>query len=203
MGVKFRIFMDRNSPTPVDPRVLEAMIPYFTERFGHPGSRNHSFGWEAEAGMERAREQLARLIGARDPKELVWTSGGTEADNLAIKGVVQMYREKGDHIVTTVTEQRAVLDPCRRLEKQGLAKVTYLPVDAMGMVDPDALRQAITDRTVLVSIMLANNEIGTIQQIQELSKIAKERGVLFHTDATEAVGTIPVDVEKMGIDRLA
>jgi len=203
MAVKFPIFMDSNSTTPVDPRVLEAMIPYFTERFGHPGSRNHSFGWEAEAGMERAREQLARLIGARDPKELVWTSGGTEADNLAIKGVVEMYREKGDHIVTAMTEQRAVLDPCRRLEKQGMARVTYLPVDAMGVVDPDALRQAITDRTILVSIMLANNEIGTIQAIAELSKIAKERGVLFHTDATEAVGKIPVDVEKMGIDLLS
>jgi cysteine desulfurase len=203
MAVKFPIFMDSNSTTPVDPRVLETMIPYFTERFGHPGSRNHSFGWEAEAGMERAREQLARLIGARDPKELVWTSGGTEADNLAIKGVVEMYRERGDHIVTTVTEQRAVLDPCRRLEKQGLARVTYLPVDAMGVVDPDAVRQAITDRTVLVSIMLANNEIGTIQAIQELSKVAKERGVLFHTDATEAVGKIPIDVEKMGIDLLS
>jgi cysteine desulfurase len=203
MAVKFPIFMDSNSTTPVDPRVLEAMLPYFTERFGHPGSRNHPFGWEAEAGMERAREQLARLIGARDPKELVYTSGGTEAANLAIKGVVEMYREKGNHIVTTVTEQRAVLDPCRRLEKQGLARVTYLPVDATGLVDPEAVRQALTDRTILVSVMLANNEIGTIQPVAEIGKIAKERGVLFHSDATEAVGKIPVDVDRMGIDLLS
>jgi cysteine desulfurase len=203
MAVKVPIFMDSNSTTPMDPRVLEAMIPYFTERFGHPGSRNHSFGWEAEAAMERAREQLARLIGGRDPKELVWTSGGTEADNLAIKGIVEMYREKGDHIVTTATEQRAVLDPCRRLEKQGLARVTYVPVDATGLVDPDAVRRAITDRTVLVSVMFANNEIGTIQTVEELGRIAKERGVLFHTDATEAVGKIPVDVDKMHIDLLS
>jgi cysteine desulfurase len=203
MPLGFPIFMDSNSTTPVDPRVLEAMMPYFTEKFGHPGSRNHSFGWEAEAGMERAREQLARLIGARDPKELVWTSGGTEANNLAIKGVVEMYREKGNHIVTAVTEQRAVLDPCRRLEKQGLAEVTYLPVDPTGLVDPDAVRKALTERTILVSVMFANNEIGTIQAVEAIAKIAKERGVLFHTDATEAVGKIPVDVERQGIDLLA
>jgi cysteine desulfurase len=203
MALKLPIFMDSNSTTPCDPQVLEAMIPYFTEKFGHPGSRNHSFGWEAEAAMERAREQLARLVGARDPKELVWTSGGTEANNLAIKGVVEMYREKGNHIVTTVTEQRAVLDPCRRLEKQGLVQVTYLPVDSTGLVDPDAVRKAITDRTILISVMFANNEIGTIQPVEEIGKIAKDKGVLFHTDATEAVGKIPVDVERMGIDLLA
>jgi cysteine desulfurase len=201
MAVKLPIFMDSQSTTPMDPRVLEAMLPYFTEKFGHPGSRNHPFGWEAEAGLERGREQLAKLIGARDPKEIVFTSGGTEADNLALKGVAEMYREKGDHIVTTVIEHRAVLDPCRRLEKHGL-KVTYLPVAADGIVDVDEVRKALTDKTVLVSVMFANNEIGTIQPIAEIGKLAKERGILFHTDATQAVGKIPVDVEKMGIDLL-
>jgi cysteine desulfurase len=151
--------------------------------------------------MERAREQLARLIGARDPKELVFTSGGTEADNLALKGVVEMYREKGNHVITSATEQRAVLDPCRRLEKQGV-QVTYLPVDPTGLVDLDAVRRAITDKTILISLMFANNEIGTIQPIAEIGKLAKEKGVLFHTDATEAIGKIPVDVERMGIDLL-
>jgi cysteine desulfurase len=202
MALKLPIFMDANSTTPVDPRVLEAMLPYFTEKFGHPGSRNHPFGWEAEAGMERGREQVARLIGAKDPKEVVFTSGGTEADNLAIKGVAEMYREKGNHIVTLVTEPRAVLDPCRRLEKQGL-EVTYVPVDATGLVDVEAIGRAITDRTILISVMLANNEIGTIQPVAEIGRLAKVRGVLFHTDATEAVGKIPVDVERMGIDLLS
>jgi cysteine desulfurase len=202
MAVKLPIFMDANSTTPVDPRVVEAMLPYFTEKFGHPGSRNHPFGWEAEAAMDRGREQVARLIGARDPKELVFTSGGTEADNLALKGVVEMYREKGNHIVTTAVEPRSVLDPCQRLEKQGVA-VTYLPVDATGLVDVDAIRGAITDKTILISIMFANNEIGTIQLVAEIGKLAKEKGILFHTDATEAVGKIPVDVEKMGIDLLS
>jgi cysteine desulfurase len=185
----------------MDPRVLEAMLPYFTEKFGHPGSRNHPFGWEAEAGLERGREQVAKLIGARDPKEIVFTSGGTESDNLALKGVAEMYREKGDHIITTVIEHRAVLDPCRRLEKQGL-KVTYLPVAADGIVDVDEIRKALTDRTILISVMFANNEIGTIQPVAEIGKLAKEKGILFHTDATQAVGKIPVDVEKMGIDLL-
>jgi cysteine desulfurase len=194
--------MDSNSTTPVDPRVLEAMLPYFTERFGHPGSRNHPFGWEAEAGMERAREQLAKLIGARDPKELVFTSGGTEASNLALKGVVEMYREKGNHVVTLVTEQRAVLDPLHRLEKQGV-QVTYLPVKPDGLVDVDEVRKAITDKTILLSIMFANNEIGTIQPIEAIGKLAKEKGILFYTDATEAVGKIPVDVDKLGIDLLS
>jgi cysteine desulfurase len=202
MALRFPIFMDSNSTTPVDPRVLEAMVPYFTEKFGHPGSRNHPFGWEAEAGMEQAREQLAKLIGARDPKELVFTSGGTEASNLALKGVVEMYREKGNHVVTLATEQRAVLDPLHRLEKQGV-QVTYLPVKPDGLVDIDEIRKAITDKTILLSIMFANNEIGTIQPIEAIGKLAKERGVLFYTDATEAVGKIPVDVEKMGIDLLS
>jgi cysteine desulfurase len=202
MALKFPIFMDSQSTTPADPRVVEAMLPYFTERFGHPGSRNHPFGWEAEAGMERAREQLAKLIGARDPKELVFTSGGTEASNLALKGVVEMYREKGNHVITLVTEQRAVLDPLHRLEKQGV-QVTYLPVKPDGLVDVDEVRKAITDKTILLSIMFANNEIGTIQPIEAIGKLAKEKGVLFYTDATEAVGKIPVDVEKLGIDLLS
>jgi len=201
MAVKLPIFMDSHSTTPMDPRVLEVMIPYFTEKFGHPGSRNHPFGWEAEAGMEQAREQLAKLIGARDPKEVVFTSGGTESDNLALKGVVEMYREKGDHIVTTVIEHRAILDPCRRLEKQGV-RVTYVPVGSDGIVDVDQIRRAVTDKTILISVMFANNEIGVIQPVEEIGKFAKERGVLFHTDAVQAVGKIPVDVEKMGIDLL-
>jgi len=202
MAVKLPIFMDANSTTPVDQRVLEAMLPYFTEKFGHAGSRNHPFGWEAEAGTERGREQVARLVGARDPKEVVFTSGGTEANNLALKGVVEMYREKGNHIVTTVVEPRSILDPCHRLEKQGV-EVTYLPVDATGLVDVDAVRRAITGKTILISIMFANNEIGTIQPMAEIGKLAKEKGVLFHTDATEAVGKVAVDVEKMGIDLLS
>ncbi len=201
MAVKLPIFMDSQSTTPMDPRVLEAMLPYFTEKFGHPGSRNHPFGWEAEAGMERGREQLAKLIGARDPKEIVFTSGGTESDNLVLKGVAEMYREKGDHIITTMIEHRALLDPCRRLEKQGL-KVTYVPVASDGIVDVDEIRKALTDKTILISVMFANNEIGTIQPIAEIGKLAKEKGILFHTDATQAVGKIPVDVEKMGIDLL-
>jgi cysteine desulfurase len=201
MAVKLPIFMDSQSTTPMDPRVLEAMLPYFVEKFGHPGSRNHPFGWEAEAGVERGREQLAKLIGARDPKEIVFTSGGTESDNLALKGIAEMYREKGDHVVTTVIEHRAVLDPCKRLEKQGL-RVTYLPVGADGIVDVEAVRSALTDKTILISVMFANNEIGTIQPIAEIGKLAKEKGILFHTDATQAVGKVPVDVDKMGIDLL-
>jgi cysteine desulfurase len=201
MAVKLPIFMDSQSTTPMDPRVLEAMLPYFVEKFGHPGSRNHPFGWEAEAGVERGREQLAKLIGARDPKEIVFTSGGTESDNLALKGIAEMYREKGDHVVTTVIEHRAVLDTCKRLEKQGL-RVTYLPVGADGIVDVEAVRSALTDKTILISVMFANNEIGTIQPIAELGRLAKEKGILFHTDATQAVGKVPVDVDKMGIDLL-
>jgi cysteine desulfurase len=202
MALKFPIFMDSQSTTPVDPRVLEAMIPYFTEKFGHPASRNHPFGWEAEAGLDRAREQLARLVGARDPKELVFTSGGTEAINLALKGAAEMYREKGTHIVTTAIEQRAGLDVCKRLERQGF-EVTYVPVGHEGLVDVEAVRQALTPKTILLSVMFANNEIGTIQPIAEIGKLAKERGVVFHTDATQAVGKIPVDVEAMGIDLLS
>jgi cysteine desulfurase len=202
MALKLPIFMDSQSTTPVDPRVLETMIPYFTEKFGHPASRNHPFGWEAEGGVDVAREQIAKLIGARDPKEIVLTSGGTEAINLALKGVAEMYREKGNHIVTTTIEQRATLDVCKRLERQGV-EVTYVPVGRDGLVDVEAVRAALTDKTILISIMFANNEIGTIQPIAELGKLAKEKGIIFHTDATQAVGKIPVDVEAMGIDLLS
>src|SRR5512132_387603 len=202
MALKFPIFMDSQSTTPTDPRVVEAMLPYFTEKFGHPASRNHPFGWEAEAATDRAREQVAKLIGARDPKEVVFTSGGTESINLALKGAAEMYREKGNHIVTTTIEQRASLDVCKRLERQGV-EVTYVPVGRDGLVDVAAVRAALTDKTILISIMFANNEIGTIQPIAELGKLAKEKGIIFHTDATQAVGKIPVDVEAMGIDLLS
>jgi cysteine desulfurase len=202
MALKFPIFLDSQSTTPVDPRVLEVMIPFFTEKFGHPASRNHPFGWEAEGALDRAREQLARLIGARDPKELVFTSGGTEAINLALKGVAEMYRERGTHIVTTAIEQRAGMDVAKRLERQGF-QVTYLPVGKDGLVDLEELRRALTDKTVLISIMFANNEIGTIQDVVAIGKLAKEKGIVFHTDATQAVGKIPVDVEAMGIDLLS
>jgi cysteine desulfurase len=202
MALKLPIFMDSQSTTPVDPRVLETMIPYFTEKFGHPASRNHPFGWEAEGGVDKAREQIAKLINARDPKEIVFTSGGTEAINLALKGVAEMYREKGNHIVTTTIEQRATLDVCKRLERQGF-EVTYLPVGRDGLVDVGTVRAALTDKTILISVMFANNEIGTIQPVAELGKLAKEKGILFHTDATQAVGKVPVDVEAMGIDLLS
>ena len=202
MALKFPIFMDSQSTTPVDPRVLEAMIPYFTEKFGHPASRNHPFGWEAESGVDTAREQVAKLIGARDPKEVVLTSGGTESINLALKGVAEMYREKGNHIVTTTIEQRAGMDVCKRLERQGF-EVTYVPVGPDGLVDPEAIRAALTPKTILISVMFANNEIGTIQPVADIGKLAKEKSVLFHTDATQAVGKVPVDVEGMGIDLLS
>jgi len=202
MALKFPIFMDAQSTTPADPRVVEAMIPYFTEKFGHAASRNHSFGWEAEAGVDRAREQLARLIGARDPKELVFTSGGTESINLAIKGIAEMYREKGNHIVTTVIEQRASLDVGKRLERQGY-EVTYVPVRPDGLVELEAIQKAITDKTILISVMFANNEVGTIQDIAAIGRLAKDKGIIFHTDATQAVGKIPVNVETMGVDLLS
>ena len=202
MALKLPIFMDSQSTTPVDPRVLEAMIPYFTEKFGHPASRNHPFGWEAEKGVDQAREQIAKLIGARDPKEVVFTSGGTEAINLGLKGVAEMYREKGNHIVTTTIEQRATLDVCKRLERQGF-EISYVSVGRDGLVDVQAVRAACTDKTILISVMFANNEIGTIQPVAELGKLAKEKGIIFHTDATQAVGKIPVDVEAMGIDLLS
>src|SRR5216684_569955 len=202
MPLKLPIFMDSQSTTPMDPRVVEAMLPYFTEKFGHPASRNHPFGWEAESAVDQARGQIARLIGARDPKELVFTSGGTESINLAIKGVVEMYREKGNHIVTTVIEQRAGLDVCKRLERHGV-EVTYVGVQPDGLVDVEAIRKAITDKTILISVMFANNEIGTIQDIAAIGKLAKEKGIIFHTDATQAVGKVPVNVEAMGVDLLS
>jgi cysteine desulfurase len=202
MALKFPIFMDAQSTTPCDPRVVDRMLPYFTEKFGHPASRNHPFGWEAEAAVDRGRTQLGALIGARDPKEIVFTSGGTESINLALKGVTEMYREKGNHIVTTVTEQRAGLDVCKRLERQGF-EVTYVPVQPDGLVDLETLGHAITDKTILISVMFANNEIGTIQDIPAIGKLAKAKGILFHTDATQAVGKIPVNVEAMGIDLLS
>jgi len=202
MGLKFPIFMDAQSTTPCDPRVVQAMLPYFTEKFGHPASRNHPFGWEAEAAVDAARANLARLVGAKDPKEIVFTSGGTEAINLALKGVAEMYREKGHHIVTTVIEQRAGLDTCKRLERQGF-EVTYVPVQANGLVAVEAIERAVTDKTILVSVMFANNEIGTIQDVAAIGRLAKQRGVLFHTDATQAAGKTPIDVEAMGIDLLS
>jgi cysteine desulfurase len=196
------IYMDNHATTPVDPRVLDAMLPYFSETFGNAGSRTHGFGWEAEKAVETAREQVARLIGAK-AKDVIFTSGATESDNLAIKGAVEFYRDKGNHVITQVTEHKAVLDTCRALERKGLATVTYLPVDQYGMVDPDDVRRAITDKTVVVSIMYANNEIGTIQPIADIGKVARERGVLFHTDAVQGVGKLPLDVESMHIDLLS
>ncbi|WP_447985798.1 IscS subfamily cysteine desulfurase [Nitrospira sp. Nam74] len=197
--MKFPIFMDNHSTTPMDPRVLEAMLPYFVEKFGNSASRNHAFGWEAEEAVENARKQIARLIHA-DSKEIVFTSGATESDNLAIKGVVDMYHEKGDHIITSSTEHRAVLDTCKALESKRGVKVTYLPVDKAGMVNAEDVRNAITEKTILITIMMANNEIGTINPIKAIGKIAKEKGILFHCDATQGVGKIPVDVQDMGID---
>jgi cysteine desulfurase len=199
---KTPIYLDYQATTPTDPRVVEAMLPYFTQKYGHPASRNHPFGWEAEAAVDTARAQLAALIGARDPKEIVLTSGGTESINLALKGVAEMYREKGNHIVTTVIEQRAGVDVAKRLERQGY-EVTYVPVQPDGLVDVEQIAKAMTDKTILVSVMFANNEIGTIQDIAAIGKLCKAKGVIFHTDATQAVGKIPVNVEAMGIDLLS
>ena len=199
--MKFPIYMDNHSTTPMDPRVLDAMLPYFIEKFGNAASRNHQFGWEAEEAVENARKQIARLIHC-DAKEIVFTSGATESDNLALKGVVEMYKEKGDHVITCTTEHRAILDTCKSLEKRGI-KVTYLPVEKDGRVNPDEVRKAITDKTILISVMLANNEIGTIHPIAEIGKIAKEKGILLHCDATQGVGKIPVDVEALKVDLMS
>ena len=199
--MKLPIYLDNHSTTACDPRVVEVMLPYFTEKFGNAASRNHAFGWEAEEAVDLARKQIAKIVHA-DAKEIVFTSGATESDNLALKGVVEMYREKGDHIITSSTEHRAVIDTAKALEKKGV-KVTYLPVDKTGMVSPDDVRNAITDKTILISIMLANNEIGTIHPIKEIGKIAKEKGILFHCDATQGVGKIPVNVQEMGIDLMS
>ncbi len=197
-GVKLPIYMDNHATTPMDPRVLEEMLPYFREKFGNAASRNHSFGWVAEEGVETARERVAKLIGAAT-KEIIFTSGGTESDNLAIKGVAEMYKEKGNHIITAVTEHKAVLDSCKRLEKNGY-RVTYLPIQKDGLIDLEDLKHAMDDKTILVTIMAANNEIGVIQAIAEIGKLCHERGVIFHTDAAQAVGRMPIDVIKQNID---
>jgi cysteine desulfurase len=197
-GVRLPIYMDNHATTPVDPRVLEEMLPYFSEKFGNAASRNHCFGWAAEEAVEQARARVAKLLGA-SLKEIVFTSGATESDNLAIKGVAESYVERGNHIVTAVTEHKAVLDPCKRLEKSGF-RVTWLPVQSDGLIDLDELKGAIGDKTILVTIMAANNEIGVLQPIEEIGKLCHERGVIFHTDAAQAVGRIPVDVSKLNLD---
>ncbi len=199
--MKLPIYMDYHATTPMDPRVFEAMKPYFLETFGNAASRNHSFGWEAEEAVEKSRKQIASLIGAT-AKEIVFTSGATESNNLALKGVAEMYAEKGNHIITAATEHKAILDTCKRLEKHGV-RVTYLPVQQNGLVDLEQLQAAITDKTILISIMYANNEIGVIQPIAEIGKIAKAKGVLLHTDATQAVGKVPVNVIKDNIDLMS
>ncbi len=201
MNLELPIYLDNNATTPMDPRVLEAMLPYFTQKFGNAASRNHSFGWVAEEAVDYAREQIAKLINA-DPKEIILTSGATEADNLAIKGVYEMYASKGNHIITCTTEHKAVLDTCKHIEKIG-GSVTYLEVKEDGLIDLAELEKAITDKTILVSIMYGNNETGVVQRVREISKIARKHGVLFFTDATQAVGKIPVDVNADGIDLMA
>jgi cysteine desulfurase len=193
--------MDYHATTPVDPRVVAEMTPYFTEHFGNAASRNHPFGWEAEEAVDKARQQVADLVGA-NAKEIVFTSGATESDNLAIKGVAEMYREKGNHIITCVTEHKAVIDTCKRLEKEGY-RVTYLPVQKDGLVNLDDLKAAITDKTILITIMTANNEIGVIQPIAEIGALAKEKAILFHTDAVQAVGKIPFNVNELKVDLAA
>ncbi len=196
------IYMDHHATTPVDPRVLETMLPYFTEIFGNAASRNHAFGWAAERAVDEARELVAQAIGAR-AREIIWLSGATESDNLAIKGVVEFYQERGRHIITTAIEHKAVLDTCKALERKKLARVTYLPVDRYGRISADQVREAIADDTILISVMLANNEIGTIQPIAEIGRVAKERGVFFHCDATQGFAKLPIDVEELGVDLLS
>jgi cysteine desulfurase len=196
--LKLPIYMDNHATTPVDPRVLEVMLPFFTERFGNAASRNHSFGWQAEEAVEKGRKQIAELIGAT-AKEIVITSGATESDNLAIKGVAEMYRQKGNHIITAVTEHKAVLDTCKRLEKHGF-DVTYLRVQRDGRIDLDDLKAAMTDKTILITIMMVNNEVGVIQPIAEIGRLARERGIVFHTDAVQAAGKIPFDVNTFNVD---
>ncbi|HEX7728753.1 MAG TPA: IscS subfamily cysteine desulfurase [Terracidiphilus sp.] len=197
-GVMLPIYMDNHATTPLDPRVLEAMMPYLTGKFGNAASRNHSFGWEAEEAVETARTQIAKLIGAT-AKEIIFTSGATESDNLAIKGIAEMYRERGNHIITQVTEHKAILDTCKRLEKYGY-RVTYLPVKADGLIDIDDLKRAIDDKTILVSIMAANNEIGVLQPIREIGKICHEKGVIFHCDAVQIIGKAPFNVIDDNVD---
>jgi cysteine desulfurase len=199
--MKLPIYMDYHATTPMDPRVFEAMKPYFMETFGNAASRNHSFGWQAEEAVEKSRKQIADLIGATT-KEIVFTSGATESNNLALKGVAEMYAEKGNHIITAATEHKAILDTCKRLEKSGV-RVTYLPLQTNGLVDLDMLKEAITDKTILISIMYANNEIGVLQPMAEIGKIAKAKGILVHSDATQAVGKVPVNVIKDNIDLMS
>jgi cysteine desulfurase len=199
--MKTPIYLDNHATTPMDPRVLDAMLPYFTQYFGNAASRNHEFGWVAEQAVDKARKQIADLIGA-SPREIIFTSGATESDNLAIKGIAEMYAEKGNHIITAATEHKAVLDTCKKLEKNG-CRVTYLPVKGDGLIDLDMLREAITDKTILVTIMYANNEIGVLQPVAEIGKICREKGVLFHTDGVQAIGKVPVDVNKDNIDLMS
>jgi cysteine desulfurase len=199
--MKLPIYLDNHATTRVDPRVVDAMLPYFTEHFGNAASRNHEFGWEAEQAVDKARRQITDLIGAT-PKEIIFTSGATESDNLAIKGVAEMYAEKGNHIITVVTEHKAVLDTCKKLEKEGV-RVTYLPVMGDGLIDLQMLKEAFTDKTILVSIMYANNELGVIQPIREIGKLCRERGVLFHTDGVQAIGKVPVNVNTDNIDLMS
>jgi cysteine desulfurase len=200
-NMKLPIYLDNNATTPVDPRVVEAMMPYFTNVFGNSASRNHEFGWKAEEGVEHGREQVAAAINA-SPKEIIWTSGATESNNIAIKGVANMYKEKGNHIITQVIEHKAVIDPCKYLEQNGF-EVTFLEVDKQGMVHPEQVREAMTDKTILVSIMHGNNEIGTINPIKEIGRLCKEKEVIFHTDACQTFAKLPIDVEDMGIDLLS
>lgn len=199
MAIKLPIFMDYHSTTPVDPRVVDEMLPYFHDKFGNAASRSHAFGWTAEEAVDRARERIGKLVGAVSEKEIIFTSGATESDNVAIKGVAEFYKEKGDHIITTAIEHKAVLDTCKRLEKEGF-RVTYLGVGRDGRVDPDDVKRAITDKTILVSVMLANNEIGTVQPLEEIGKITRERGVLLHSDAVQGVGKVPFDAQRMNVD---
>lgn len=199
MALSFPIYMDNHATTRVDPRVVEAMLPYFTEHYGNAASRNHKYGWVAEEAVDYAREQVQKLLGARSEKEIVFTSGATESNNLAIKGAAHQYKDRGNHIITVKTEHKAVLDTCKRLEREGF-EVTYLDVDSRGQISPDDVKRAITDKTILVSVMLCNNEIGTVQPIAEIGKVTRERGILFHTDAVQGVGRMPFHVDDMNVD---
>ncbi|HUH39464.1 MAG TPA: IscS subfamily cysteine desulfurase [Castellaniella sp.] len=201
MAVQPPIYLDYSATTPVDQRVVQLMLPWLAQNFGNPASRSHAYGWDAEDAVETARAQVAALVGA-DPREIVWTSGATESDNLAIKGVAQFHRDRGRHIITVATEHKAVLDPCQELEKQGF-EVTYLPVDAGGLLDPEVVRAALRPDTILVSVMLVNNEIGVVQDIAAIAAICRERGVLFHSDAAQATGKVAIDVQSMGIDLMS
>jgi len=201
MSVKTPIFMDYHSTTPVDPRVLDAMIPYFTTYFGNAASRNHVFGWTAEQAADNAREQVGALLGASG-KEVIWTSGATESNNLALKGAAHFYKDRGNHIITTQIEHKSVLDTCKRLELEGF-EVTYLPCEPDGLISPERLRQAMTDRTILVSVMLANNEIGTVNDLKAIGEAVKERGAIFHSDVTQGVGKIPFSVDDCRLDLAA